>query len=179
MKKYSKRKALIFNVEKILDKKKIDGKIYYYIEWEGYPLEDATWEPLKNLESCLGLVKAFEEKRDNKSIDITNCKTINNKKIKPNNTEIIHEKNGKSKTSPKISFSEDFFNQGSFIEGDQAKCVVFAKRDNNKKLLCAVEWEKRKDGTERKPTFYSNEEIKKYAPKILADFYESKLKFLK
>jgi hypothetical protein len=40
-------------VEAILDKqyRKVNNKQkpYYYIKWEGYPLSDATWEPLENI----------------------------------------------------------------------------------------------------------------------------------
>jgi len=53
-------------VEAILDKqyRKINNKQkpYYYIKWEGYPLSDATWEPLENIttEGARQLVHDFD-----------------------------------------------------------------------------------------------------------------------
>ncbi len=32
-------------VEKILDKKEVDGKLYYLVKWEGYEETESTWEP--------------------------------------------------------------------------------------------------------------------------------------
>lgn len=42
-----------------------------------------------------------------------------------------------------------------------------------------VSWYPRKDGSTPKNTAYSNQDLFKYAPKFLVDFYESKLKFFK
>lgn len=53
-------------VEAILDKqyRKVNNKQkpYYYIKWEGYPLSDATWEPLDNIttEGARQLIQDFD-----------------------------------------------------------------------------------------------------------------------
>ena len=179
MKKNPKRKSSsLFNVANILDKKVIQGKPYYFIEWEDYPLSEATWEPLINLQSCLHLVKKFEKnlekqhtKKDEKIIQKLKNLSFDKKSESQENDD-------KAKHIKKITFNETFFKHGSFTEGDKAKRIIFVKRDVNKKLLCAVEWEKKKDGTILKPTFYSNDEVKSHNPQILVDYYESKLKFL-
>jgi hypothetical protein len=36
-------------VEKILDKKKLNNKVYYLVKWKGYNIKDATWESYKEL----------------------------------------------------------------------------------------------------------------------------------
>ena len=36
-----------YNIEKILDRRKINGKFEYKIKWEGYPMSQSTWEPMK------------------------------------------------------------------------------------------------------------------------------------
>ncbi len=36
-------------VEKILDKKKEKGKVYYLVKWKGFSNKDNTWEPRTNL----------------------------------------------------------------------------------------------------------------------------------
>ena len=35
-----------YEVETILDKRTLKGKTQYLVKWIGYPLHDATWEPV-------------------------------------------------------------------------------------------------------------------------------------
>lgn len=53
-----------YYVEEILDKRSIDGKKFYLLKWEGYPVEFNTWEPLENL-NCRHLLNKFRKKRKN------------------------------------------------------------------------------------------------------------------
>lgn len=51
-------------VNEILERKKINGKIYMKVSWKGYPLSQATWEARSTLmEDIPDEVKAFEKKR--------------------------------------------------------------------------------------------------------------------
>lgn len=50
-----------FIVEKILDKKKVNGQLFYFVKWEGYSEQDNTWEPAQNLLGCNSLIDEFEE----------------------------------------------------------------------------------------------------------------------
>lgn len=177
-----KNSGNLFNVANILDKKVINGKPYYYIEWEGYPLEDATWEPLKHLENCLDIVEKFERKLERKTKKNSQKIELNSeKKAEKLITKDLDEKKKNSsllKNSKKITFTKNFFKHGRFEEGDKPKRILFSKRDVNKKLLCAIEWNDRVDGSTLHPTFYSNDEIKKFNPGILVDFYEKNIRFL-
>jgi hypothetical protein len=49
-------------VEKILDKKVVDGEVRYLIKWEGWPLDQSTWEPRENLNNIKHLIESFERK---------------------------------------------------------------------------------------------------------------------
>lgn len=49
-----------YEVEMILDKRIIRKKPQYLIKWVGYPLHDATWEPLENLTNAQEKLKEFE-----------------------------------------------------------------------------------------------------------------------
>ena len=52
-----------YEVEKILDKRIIRKKPQYLVKWLGYPLYDATWEPVENLKNCQEKVKEYESTR--------------------------------------------------------------------------------------------------------------------
>ena len=64
----------LYTVEKILDRRKINGQFEYKIKWEGYAMNESTWEPMKNLETIKELVEEYnrthpktEKKRPSKA----------------------------------------------------------------------------------------------------------------
>jgi hypothetical protein len=50
-------------IEKILERKKIKGKIMFRIKWKGYPLNQSTWEPRTELMKTAPLLIAQYEKK--------------------------------------------------------------------------------------------------------------------
>ena len=52
-----------YEVELILDKRTFRGKPQYLVKWFGYPLYNATWEPMTNLQHCRGKIQEFEATR--------------------------------------------------------------------------------------------------------------------
>jgi hypothetical protein len=53
----------LYVVEKILAEEKADdGTMYYLIEWDGYPLEQSTWEPEENITEKKTLQEWADEK---------------------------------------------------------------------------------------------------------------------
>ena len=73
-----------YNIEKILDRRKVGGKFEYKIKWEGYPMSQSTWEPMKNLETAKDLVEEY-----NRTHPITNSqKTIKSESKQKDDTFI-------------------------------------------------------------------------------------------
>ena len=77
------------------------------MKWDGYPLEEATWEPYKNLikDNALNLVQAFETR-------LKNCKSVNDQPEITNyikkKVKLVDEKqNSSSSESPSSSKSEN------------------------------------------------------------------------
>ncbi len=59
---FQEKRKNIYTVEKILEKKRIKGKIKYLIKWKGYSKEESTWEPIQHLKFVKEMVKEFEER---------------------------------------------------------------------------------------------------------------------
>lgn len=49
-----------YYVEKVLDKKIEDGEVKYLIKWEGWSIDQSTWEPIENLNNINHLIEDFE-----------------------------------------------------------------------------------------------------------------------
>ena len=56
----SESNEIEYEVEQILDKRLFHNKIQYLVKWIGYPLHDATWEPVENLKNAPKKLKEFE-----------------------------------------------------------------------------------------------------------------------
>jgi hypothetical protein len=93
-------------VERILDKKFINGIAYYFVKWTGYGMDESTWEPVTNLNKCKWILTQYENGLVEKSIKKNLCdlkqkleknENVFKKKIiklkKSDNDEKINSKN--------------------------------------------------------------------------------------
>ena len=52
-----------YEVETILEKRTLRNRPQYLVKWLGYPLHDATWEPVENLENAKETIQEYESMR--------------------------------------------------------------------------------------------------------------------
>ena len=186
-----------YNIEKILDRRKINGKLEYKIKWEGYPMNQSTWEPMENLITAKELVDEYD-KQYPFSNDMLNKKTKRIKKMsakkpvkkapKKENEPQIQEKNEnepqKEEEKPEqINLEENQINNDINIQNDPIrkyniddslkKVTTVRKRDNK---LMAVVVKMNELGMTNEIEIETNS-LKYDNPWILLDFYESKIKF--
>ena len=50
---------LEYEVRKVLDLRIVQGRLEYYVDWEGYTAEERTWEPVENLSGAPDLTAEF------------------------------------------------------------------------------------------------------------------------
>ena len=185
----------IYYIERILDKRKVNGKYEYKIKWEGYPLNQSTWEPLENLQTAMELVNEFDKvyeqqnKNESKNNSYLKKKRLLKKEVKKEEKgkEEIEQKEEKNENIPveeeKKSNNEN--NNGSinleeneyirkYIINDSLKSVTTVRKKENKLI---AEVKKLKPNNEIEDIEIETSRLKTENPWILLDFYESKIKF--
>ena len=52
-----------FEVEEIIGRRVNNGRVEYKIKWEGFPMSQSTWEPLRNLKNVIDMIDEYDMKR--------------------------------------------------------------------------------------------------------------------
>ena len=127
---------LYYQVEEILDKRiNKKGKPEYKIKWEGYSIDESSWEPLSNLKNVIYMIDEFNKHHKDNSF----CCTMDN------NIILSKKKRKRAKHDIEINIKEiedwefeKFKKQYKTLEDiypDKKiiKCQLLNKNDKNKK----------------------------------------------
>ena len=102
----SSSESILFEVEKILDKKIQGGETYYKVKWLGYSISEASWEPIDNLSGAPDIIKRYEKnlRRRKRKANTKQTKTKSKKRIKKCN---VNKNVLKDSTKSQISTNEE------------------------------------------------------------------------
>ena len=194
----------LYNVEKILDHRFVNGKLEYKIKWENYPMSQCTWEPLKNLENVKDLVDEYNNnhpvktdtkeartKKKNESKTFINKKRKNEPKEKTNNetdennvpsknlnqnenNTNVQKENAANLPPNENEKVNETEEKNTFRIDSRLREVVTVKMQGGKLMALVDKKEENGDVTKN---YISTEELRKSNPWILLNFYESKIKF--
>ena len=188
----------LYNIEKILERRKVNGRTEYKIKWEGYPMSQCTWEPFSNLETAKELVEEFDrlhplptqpkkktkansligrkrnlsplENGNNENIMQENVVNLNNIQ----NPIKINDEDSKSDIKEVNEVNDENKNGKTYIIDDNLKAVITVKQQGET-LVAIVE--KLDENGELVKVNIPTDELRRTNPWILLNFYESKIKF--
>lgn len=149
-----------YEVEKIIDSKKIKGKLHYLIRWKGYSADSDTWEP-ENTLSCPDLIhKYIEEKENSKNKESKSPKKASKKKAK----------GGKETKTPskraKTQWDKESADENAEYEVERIMEVHHKKNGSREFLIHWKGWSSRFDSWEPESNLNCPELIKKFMDKV-------------
>ncbi|XP_055512872.1 trichohyalin-like isoform X5 [Leucoraja erinacea] len=174
-----------YMVEKVLDRRIVNGKVEYLLKWKGFLLDDNTWEPEENLD-CPDLIAEFlqSQKIAHDGVD----KTEGPKRKAESDTEKEENKNKKKREEVSEgaatagdqhnlwSVPEEAFLQEEqqeklrgFARGLEPECIIGAT-DSRGKLMFLMKW-KNSDEADLVPAKEANVKC----PQVVKSFYKERL----
>lgn len=160
----------VFNVEKIVDSRVLNGHKQYLIKWEGYSNKHNTWEYDEDI-YCKDLIAEYETSTMNKHIPKKRRKTgsIDEKEpIKELSADTVKKAHTKSKQEPFIdNYASDIESWEDIIED-----IITVQWDPEKKQLF-VQF-RTKDGRVGVVTTFN---AHNHFPRALLRFYEKHITF--
>jgi len=91
-----------YEVELIVDKRDMMGKVEYLVKWKGWEdINDRTWEPIENLDGSLNLVEEYEKKEEEKKSKPASKRRSDIKFVHENGEPMSELEDSPKKKSPK------------------------------------------------------------------------------
>lgn len=177
-----------YEVEKVVDRREVNGKVEYFLKWIGYGDDDNTWEPVEALE-CHELIEEFEKKRKeneqekkkssesktNKSDEIKTKKQAETKEKKRPSSNKDRDKQPMEKAhGRKEAEGVNHTSNSRGTEQDQEPEVIIGATDNFHKgeLAFLVKWK-----SSDTPEFVLSSRANVMWPQMVIKFYESRLQW--
>ena len=166
-----------YKVEAIIGRRIKFGKKQYLIKWKDFPEEQATWEPIKNLENIYWEVEKYdrdfpEEKEinisdDNSYSEIKRKNSLMKKHMSNNNKEVInlHDSKGFLGKKTKEKKLKKYYNKVEFREINGIKRIKY--KDFSVSVVCYDKEKKIEFESEIKLSV-----IKRINPKLLNNFLD-------
>lgn len=177
-----------YYVEEILGKKKFNGVKYYLVKWDGYSIDQATWEPIENLENCKKLVKKFEAdaKKNERDKKIGIIKKITGLTKSPNGGNTLENKDEVGEIHQQLNeFSSKEVKEYEVLDqlGSRIPTKILNVKRIDGVLYCLCNYEtksgrKRKDLDNPQTKYISASIMKDLYPKLYIEFLESRIKFV-
>lgn len=151
-----------YSVQSIIGKKLHRRSIFYKVHWKGYRKSEATWEPMPNLRNCKELIKKFE------------------KKEKRSNRRNTCNKDSKEKTPDRIDYRVDIDNELN-LGYEPLRILTGIKNPDQEEdgILLLIEWKENNYGVKPENSYISSKDFKLINPRMLADYYEKHIKWVK
>ncbi|KAM3966273.1 chromobox protein homolog 3 isoform 1-T1 [Aphomia sociella] len=147
-----------YEVEKVIDSKKIKGKLHYLIRWKGYSADSDTWEP-ENTLSCPDLINKYHDEKENSK---TKESKSPKKSIKRKATK---ESKVKSKR-PKNDWDGENADENAEYEVERILEVHHKKNGKREFLIHWKGWSTKFDSWEPESNLNCPELIKKFMDKV-------------
>jgi len=149
-----------FAVEKIVSHRvNKKGKLEYYIKWKGFPNEENTWEPTKNL-NCEDLIEKYEEER--KKLEKDKPKEAKDGKRKADGSTPAKKKKVEKEGELKVSV-EDGFEKGWAAE------EILGATETLGELYFLIKWKDNADAT-----LLAAKTVNVKIPQMVIAFYEAR-----
>ena len=145
-----------YEVEEIIGKRlNQKGQTQYLIKWQGYSLKESTWEPAENLQKIKPMIRVYEENSKKK----TNEESLPNKQSEETNKRVG-------------GYHEILDSLGPLVPS-----VIITAKPIENILHCLVNFVQTEE-EKFPPAYIPSSVLKDTYPKILIDYYETRIRFV-